>query len=457
MAISRLFPYSAPPSFPGVSPVRQSQFACALVALAAVSCGPTQSNPPPPTKIATTYRVIGGVSMGGIGAAALGLSRPERFDGVATLGGPLDAAYFQRMLDRFVMGGFCTREELEAILASDPVKLNDPAVIDACAKPATPMKWEHKNDFNHWHTTNNGGTFDRDSYGHMVSDLTLAYGNLVTENPASPVAPPGVDPERIRHFPADFCTNPTRVPGLKNLEYNPEGKYDAITFCDGEPTLYFCRDTMERVDFCADPANIVAPLPVAQEVAFANADLRDEGRGGAGEQERSHALLAGEHRPRRPVPAAAGAAGHPAGVRLQRQRAARLRRAGGEQQPRALGRRGRRRLRRRVRERQRRVPHRGHRLGRPQPRQLRRRREPLRHRAGLEVGRRRALPRPRPRRRGRLGRLRRGQRRVRRDQRPASSCSRSTGAPTSGSWTRARATASTSSAMAASATSSTSG
>jgi hypothetical protein len=238
--------------------------------LLVVSCGPTKVDPPVPTTISTTYRVIGGVSMGGIGAAALGLSRPERFDGIATLGGPLDAAFFQRMLDRFVMGGFCTRAELEAILASDPVKLNDPAVINACAKPSTPMKWEHPNDFNHWHTTNNGGTFDRNSYGRMVTDLSLAYGNFVTENPASPVAPPGVDPERIRHFPADFCTNPTRVPGLKNLEYNPDGKYDAITFCDGEPTLFFCRDTMERVDFCSDPANIASPLPVAQEDLFAN-------------------------------------------------------------------------------------------------------------------------------------------------------------------------------------------
>lgn len=256
--------------------MRVPVIACA-VAVLIVSCGPTTSAPPPPEKMSTSYRVIGGVSMGGIGAAALGLLRPERFDGVAMLGGPLDAAYFQRMLDQFVTGGWCTREQLEAILAQDPVKLNDPAIIDACARPATPGKWEHPNDFNHWHTTNNGGTFDRNSYGEMMTDLSLAYGNFLTENPASPVAPPGVDPERIRHFPADFCTNPTVVRGLKNLEYNPDGTYDAITFCDGEPTLFFCRDTLERVDFCSDPSNITAPMPVAQEESFANTFCLNKG------------------------------------------------------------------------------------------------------------------------------------------------------------------------------------
>lgn len=270
--------------------MRSSLSACAVLALAAMSCGPAQTTPPPPEKLSTTYRVIGGVSMGGIGAAALGLSRPERFDGVATLGGPLDAAYFSRMLDEFVTGGFCTRQELEAILADDPARLNDPDVIDACARPATPMKWEHRNDFNHWHTTNNGGTFDRHSYGRMMTDLSLAYGNLITENPDSPVAPPGVPPERIRHFPADFCTNPTVVKGLKNLEYNPDGKYDAITFCDGEPTLFFCTDGMEKVDFCSDPANKLNPLPLSQEEAFANAYCQNKG-GAVRANKNDHALF----------------------------------------------------------------------------------------------------------------------------------------------------------------------
>ncbi len=244
----------------------------AAVFLAA--CTPTQVDPPPPpppAKIRTTYRVLGGVSMGAIGGMALASSNPEKFDGIASLGGPIDAAFFQRFIDQFVAGGWCSREELEAIMAQDPVRLNDPTVIDACAAPrrAVPGKWEHPNDFNHLHITNNGGTFDRESYINMMGDLMLAYGNFFTNNPASPIAPPGIDPELVRHPPADFCSNPRKVQNLKNAEFNPDGRYDAITFCDGMQRLYFCANGQELVNFCSDPANVTNPLPISQQAAFA--------------------------------------------------------------------------------------------------------------------------------------------------------------------------------------------
>ena len=132
------------------------------------------------------------------------------------------------------------------------------------------MKWEHQQDFNHWSYTTSGANFDRETYGNMVSDLILAVGNLFTENPASPYAPPGVDVERMRHPPADFCTNPVRVKQLYNAEYNPQGKYDAITFCDGEPTLYYCGTTKEKFDFGSEPANSITPLRHDQGVPSAN-------------------------------------------------------------------------------------------------------------------------------------------------------------------------------------------
>jgi hypothetical protein len=62
-----------------------------------------------------------------------------------------------------------------------------------------------------------------------------------------------------------------KVRGLKNAEWNPEGTYDAITFCDGLQRLYFCANGEERVNFCSDAANIASPLPVSQEQAFATA------------------------------------------------------------------------------------------------------------------------------------------------------------------------------------------
>lgn len=236
-----------------------------------VACGPAPQPPPPPAvKLHTTYRVISGVSMGGIGSASLGLSNPDRFDAVAPLGGPLDYAFFSRSMDRFFTGGFCSKAEIEAVLQQDPVRLNDPKAFEACSKRPATLPFEHSQDFNHWHVTLSGGTFDRDSYGNMMTDLSLAYGNFFSENPTSAVAPPGVDPAKIRSFAPDFCTNPIRVKGLFNAEYNPQGTYDAITFCDGEPTTWFCRSTKERVDFCSDAANIATPLPSAGEEAFAD-------------------------------------------------------------------------------------------------------------------------------------------------------------------------------------------
>ena len=243
-----------------------------------LSCGKAaELPPPPPEKFSTTYRILAGVSMGGIGTAALGFSRPERFDGVGVQGGPLDAAFFLRMIDTFALGGFCSRAELEKVLAADPAGLNDPALIDKCRVPTPTLKWEHQQDFNHWHYTTNGANFSRDNYGNMISDLSLAFGNLFTENPLSPYAPPGVDAARMKSPPGDFCSKPVRVKGLRNLEYNPEGKYDAITFCDGQPRLYFCKATTTPVDFCSDPKNKLTPLPVAQERVFAEAFCASQG------------------------------------------------------------------------------------------------------------------------------------------------------------------------------------
>ncbi|MBK7859507.1 MAG: hypothetical protein IPJ65_12965 [Archangiaceae bacterium] len=240
-------------------------FAVGLV----VSCG-TGETPESP-KVRTTYRVLSGVSMGATGAAALGFTHPEKFDAVAVLGGPLDGAYFGRMVDRFMTGGFCPRADLEAILARDPARLNDPVEIAKCEKPEPAIGWEHAQSFNRWHFSTNGTQTHRDTYLDMFTDITLAYGNFGTENPESAFAPPGVPVEHVRHPPADFCTHPVRVKQLYNLEYNPEGKYDAVTFCDGEPTLYRCSGSGERVDFCSEPANVLQPLPRAMEAAFAAA------------------------------------------------------------------------------------------------------------------------------------------------------------------------------------------
>ena len=242
-----------------------------LAVLYCCACKPVE--PPPPPKVHTSYRVLAGLSMGAIGTAAIGFRHPEQFDALIALGGPLDAALLLRTIDGFQLGGFCARQTIEANLAT----VNDPASA-GCVTHPVPLKYEHVQDFNHWQYTPTA-PFDRTAYVGLFTDLTLAFGNLLTENPASTFAPPGVDDARARRPPADFCTNPVRVSGLRNLECNPEGLVDAITFCDGEPTTWFCNADQGVVDFCGDPQHLVTPLPLAAELAFATAACA--GRGGA--------------------------------------------------------------------------------------------------------------------------------------------------------------------------------
>ena len=168
---------------------------CTCFALALVACGP-QTQPPAQIRLPPRSPRRTASARASRWAAPLAPRRsvsptPEKFDGIAVLGGPLDGAYFARMIDRFMTGGFCTLADLEALAAQDPNKLNDPAVIGACVKEEpTIVQYEHAQDFNHWHYTTNGTNADRSTYMNMFTDITLAYGNLGIDNPDSPFAPP---------------------------------------------------------------------------------------------------------------------------------------------------------------------------------------------------------------------------------------------------------------------------
>src|SRR5581483_9950662 len=87
-----------------------------LLLLVTAACGPEQAPPPPPpATLHTTYRAIGGLSMGSVGAAGFGLLHPDRFDAYVVQGGPLDAPLFLRTIDKFFLGGFCSRADIEAV------------------------------------------------------------------------------------------------------------------------------------------------------------------------------------------------------------------------------------------------------------------------------------------------------------------------------------------------------
>ncbi|MBS2027213.1 MAG: hypothetical protein JST54_04840 [Deltaproteobacteria bacterium] len=269
---------------------RSSRFlACALVVLAAGCHKSTDSNdggpavdagPPDAGVLHTTYRVIGGVSMGALGASMVGLKHPDKFDAVVALGGPMDAAFLgTHMIEQRLMAGFCTREQLEAALATNPQSLNDPKVMTCTQDVAPTVSTEHAESFNHWRFTHSGGHFTRSSYLDLFYDLTSALGNFGTYNPDSAIAPTGVPESWVKNPPADACTNPIRIKGklsdpngtpIYNAEYNPEGKYDAITFCDGEESpIYYCTHSKIAVDFCGDGGGAI--VPQAQEATYAAA------------------------------------------------------------------------------------------------------------------------------------------------------------------------------------------
>jgi len=256
-----------------------------LVSLSALAAGCDSKAPPPPTPtppapevLHTTYRVIAGVSMGALGASMIGLHHPELFDGVVALGGPMDASYLgTHMIEHQLMAGFCTREELEAQLARDPAGLNDPSLMTCTHDVAGTISTEHDESFNHWRFTSSGGHFTRSSYLDLFYDLTNAFGNLTSYNPDSVLAPQGVPEDLVVNPPATLCAQPYRIEGklsdpsghpVYNAEYNPDGKYDAITFCDGEESpIYYCVQSKREVDFCAGGGGQVVPR--GQELSYA--------------------------------------------------------------------------------------------------------------------------------------------------------------------------------------------
>jgi hypothetical protein len=209
-----------------------------------------------------TYRAVAGVSMGGGTAARLGFSRPELFDVVADMGGPVsDTEFFFGMLESNHLAGFCSLAQLEQFVA-DGVDLDDPVanpeiwcgthdkfpLVDGrqatpgfqLAVPGSECAM-FRSDFNHWYRgpdAGRGGTFGRNTLIESIADLTMIYGNVLYHNEDNGFLPPGV-PESFIVPPqndaaiADRCANPAVVEGFINREYNPDGAYDAITFCDG--------------------------------------------------------------------------------------------------------------------------------------------------------------------------------------------------------------------------------
>ncbi len=63
-----------------------------------------------------TYRALAGISMGAIGTGFIGTEVPGRFDALGPLGGALDLQYFLHFFEAQAFSGFCSYEDILAIL-----------------------------------------------------------------------------------------------------------------------------------------------------------------------------------------------------------------------------------------------------------------------------------------------------------------------------------------------------
>jgi hypothetical protein len=234
--------------------------AFAIAAIVALSgCPAAEPEPKPVPTRHYTWRAITGVSMGGGAAASLGFKKPELWDFIGIMGGPVvDMTGFQRMLQRNWLGGFCSLEALEALLANGH-SLDDETAFcglytdqpDANLAPelmATPQwahtqgqepVWEAVSDYNNWWRGpdgGRGGSFRRDSLFRSFEDILKAMGNpLYPLNEELPWAAPGVTKEWLALSDEERCANPITVAQeySYNAEYNPLGAYPVITYCEG--------------------------------------------------------------------------------------------------------------------------------------------------------------------------------------------------------------------------------
>lgn len=191
-----------------------------------------------------SYRAVGGISMGGIGASMYFFRHPERFDAVGVMGadpGP-DLTYTQGFIRDFFFGGFCTAEDGLA----DPTN-PDKQIGKLCPPRRGPLagQGELTGTFEAMPIQTGEGiglTLRRRLFLRANRDLVRALGNWAYYNPRDPYLPPGVPASTLLQAPATACANPVVLKGSRadamakpfyDGRYNPTGEFNVITFCDG--------------------------------------------------------------------------------------------------------------------------------------------------------------------------------------------------------------------------------
>ena len=206
---------------------------------------------PEPTSRLVTFKAIGGASMGAHGLR-LHTLYPDRFDVSAALGGYINNAYLHDMLRRLWFGGSC---DLQTLL-DNLDELNNPAAPELQCGPGVAVSpWEFPGDFRHWKADHSGGSFTRGVLFKALENTCMAAGNLLSYNPDHPLLPPGVPVSWLAPGKgAENCASPVVVgkPHNYNAEYNQDGEFNLVTFCDGTPPIEGGQDNPDYFDLAGD-------------------------------------------------------------------------------------------------------------------------------------------------------------------------------------------------------------
>jgi hypothetical protein len=274
-----------------------------------------------------THRAVMGVSMGGAGAMQFGLRHHHLFDSIGAMGGPVDWTWLVDHIEHNHLGGFRTiapgtqLADIPLARAScmdgtecedDEVCLGNEMMTEGkCTlMPAADEPYEHASTFNSWWyeypagDPGHGGSFDREEYLQIFRDLTLSFGNPVGYNPLALNLPTGVDPDHpaqkgdregdeckiyvkpyaegaegeaqqalFDQCPVERCQHTEVLHGFYDAEYNPDGTFDVITFCDGAPQN---KDWTPWANIWSDSPNNHFPMEVALAVDYNGNGKRDE-------------------------------------------------------------------------------------------------------------------------------------------------------------------------------------
>lgn len=273
-----------------------------------------------------THRAVIGVSMGGAGTAQFGMRHHNLFDVIAPLGGPVDWTWLGNHLEENHIGGFrpiapgtkLADLELEPVSCTTSADckpdetcmgvLQNPATSGTCRiLPPADEPYEHASAFNAWWAefprTGNGGNFDREEYVQIFRDLSLMFGNPNGYNPEQLNLPAGVDPkhpsvvgdhegdacsvyvdpldgdpnqavqqERWNKCPKERCKYTQVLSNYYDDEYNPDGTFPVITFCDGSQQ----QEALSPWSNTWVDAGNDSPMEVALAVDYNGNGKRDE-------------------------------------------------------------------------------------------------------------------------------------------------------------------------------------